>query len=509
MIQSLNRRPDRTYLIEAGDQRFRVDLRRKEGSFEVAQVLSGRPGSHKSDADLGLGDPLLGGFREAVDSPGLISLLKLRPKPAREIAVLSDKITVVISNVDTLAGDNWQSTAEMEAQTLSGLSSSESVSASSRLTAEHGLMRAWTIQASMRDLASLRSTLTKEARGCRLISVGHPGGVRINAPNGQLESWPEFALFHAPGGERINLRSWNGANALKEALADPEVTNGLLPTHGPATILLATKDKFENQQGYNWLDLSKKEALATWAHALAKACDPLSGRILGMPLISVPKPPPSTTTLVASSAGFAAAILLILGTHYLLTKQSTTHLKEDLTALQAPAQKLASDNKRINELRTELKAIEEELTGVDNSNEIDVLAHRKRITALLQGVSSGATVKEAVILKISPDEGLDTVLSGVATTFNAPQGLARQIDENLASYGWRASLFRRTAKLLRDDGGPWSYEIRLTPGRPVLKNVIEKNDENNPDANKKEDTAGYPLLKETSTAQFKPHLHAP
>ena len=75
---------------------------------------------------------------------------------------------------------------------------------------------------------------------------------------------------------------------------------------------------------------------------------------------------------------------------------------------------------------------------------------------------------------------MDTNVYGVASTFNAPQRQADRIDDFLASKGWRASLINRTAKLLRADGGRWTYKIRLHPGRAIEEELSADSEEKAP-----------------------------
>lgn len=484
-------RPNRTFLIEAGAHRFRVDLSLGGKGYEVAQVLRGKASDGFAiDRSEGIDDFLSPDTREPLDAGGLASLLELRPRPAKEITVLSDRVTAVVADLAGLGGEDWQSSAEMEAQTISGLSSSESLSAASRLSADAGMVRAWIVQAAMRDLASLRGAVVQKARGSRLVSVGHPAGIRIAQPGAQLESWPEFALFHSPGGERIELKSWNGLQAINEALVDPEVTEALSSVEPPMTLVSTDSNPtLEEGTAAVRLDLGDDGALKAWAAGLARACDPLSGRILGMPLLNVPKPPASVATLVATATGIALIALLLIGAQYFFSHQSRTRLENELARLKAPAEQLAADQKRITDLKRELKALEEAKTNDDGTEQVDAFAHRKRLGALLDGIAAGSSVKEAVVMEVAPD-GLNTVVTGVATTFNAPQEVAGRIDAALAAHGWRAALVRRTAKLLRGDGGPWSYEIRLSPDRPVLENPEPEESQTDTAAGPAASTAG-------------------
>lgn len=469
-------RPEKTFLVEAGETRFRVDLRRLAGGYGVVRVLHNEVAARGGGAPEGLPAFSPGGGRVPVDTAWVAALLKRRPRPAREIVVLSDRVAAVVSEMPG-GGEDWSHAAEMEARTVSGLSSAESVSAAVRLPSEAGIVKGWVVQTALRDVAALRSAVAA-CGGCRLVSVGHPAGVRLDRAAAQLECWSEFALFHAAGIDRLDLRGWNGPDAFAEALEDGEVASALAGGGGEGVRLLlgvpgGTPPGAEAAMA---VDLADPAATEIWSARLAEACDPLTGRLLGMPLLNVPKPPPSTAALTGVAAGVAVLALLLAGGNYLLVKRERSRLEADLARLKAPAEKLASSNQRIADLRKQLAEFEKEEKGAKDTKgapEVDVFAHRKRIGSVLEGIAAGAGVGDAVVLDLAPD-GLDTVVSGAATTFNAPQTLASRIDETLASSGWRAALVRRTAKLLRPDGGPWSYEIRLTPGRPVAAEADRK-----------------------------------
>jgi len=462
-------RPDKTFLIEAGETRFRVDLRRTAGGYEPARLIRDEAAPEAGvDSLEGIDafDP--GGGRAPLDTAWITDLLKRRPRPAREITVLSDRVTAVVAELPGATGESWQSGAEMEAQTVSGLSSSESVTAAARLPAEAGIARCRVVQTPMRDLAALRAAVSA-AGGSRLVSVGPAAGVQIDPAAPQVESWSEYALFHAGGGDRIDLRGWNGPDALAEALEDAEVASALAEGGDRARLVLANPAGTGTAtavEAATRVDFSNPAGLETWSAALARACDPLTGRVLGMPVLSVPKAPPTPAALGLTAAGIALVTLLLLGGHYWLTERNRVRLEGDLARYQEPKERLDASRTRITELQRELKDLEKEEGATPGEAEVDVFDHRRRIGALLDGVAAGSGVAEAVVLEMQPD-GLDTIVTGAATSFNAPQDLAGRIDEALAAHGWRAALVRRTAKLLRADGGPWSYEIRLTPGRPV------------------------------------------
>ncbi|MEM1083157.1 MAG: hypothetical protein AAGI48_03475 [Verrucomicrobiota bacterium] len=452
-------RPAKTFLIEAGSSRFRIDLRRTAEGYAVAAVLRSGPG--KREGDFESFDPI----GATMDVDWIRPLLKLKPRPASEVTILSDRVTTVVAEMPLTPGEDWRSNAEMEAQSISGLSSAESVASSTRLPSDSGMMCCWVVQVAMHEVAALRSAVGSASRS-RLVSVGHPAGVRLDPAAPQLESWTEFVLFHLPKGERFEIRGWNGHDAMAEARRDGEVASILSEAGGRASLVVpGLAPPSLGEDAPRTVALGEDKGAKSWADALARACDPLTGSILGLPLVSVPKLPPSSKLLAAVSVGVAVVTLVILWGHHFLNQRIMQNHKDDLAELKVPAERMATANERIRELKKELKELGIEAENTEEP-EVNVYAHRRRIGSLLNGIAVGSAIKEAVVLELKPDKQ-DTIIKGAATTFNAPQQLAMEIDRSLASNGWRASLTRRTAKLLRSDGGPWSFEIRLTPGRPV------------------------------------------
>ncbi|MEM6911479.1 MAG: hypothetical protein AAF555_07825 [Verrucomicrobiota bacterium] len=453
-------RPSKTFLIQACPRHFRVDLRKTAQGYAVAQVLREGGGEGPEEEGLELFDPAGSGVLE---TEWIVPLVRQRPKPAPEITILSDRITSVVSESPGGPGEDWRGAAEMEAQTISGLASSEAVAATTRLPANSGMIRSWIVQAAIRDVAAMRNAVSG-ASGSRLVSLGHPAGIRLDPTAPQLENWTDFTLFHAAGGERIDLRGWNGPDSLAEAKEDGEVAAALAQAGQTAQILLAASAPAEAYSG-TIADFSDPFWIESWSQALAKACDPLTGQILGLPLVSVPKPPPSAAAVAKTSGAIGLAMAVLLGGHFLLERSNHENLEENLREVKTPAERVSTARSQIAELKRELRTLQATARSAGASG-VNVYAHRRRIGSLLDGIAAASKVREAVVVDFRP-ESLNTVLTGAATTFNAPQTLATEIDEALAGNGWRASLVRRTAKLLRPDGGPWSYEIRLTPTRPV------------------------------------------
>jgi len=293
--------------------------------------------------------------------------------------------------------------------------------------------------------------------------VGHPGGVRLRPGIAQVERWPGFALFHRPGSKRLDLDAWTGEDAAAEALDSSEVAAALQA--GTLLLLLADgspdTDSTTPDGLSEILDLRDPVAAERWAASLAAACDPLGGRLLGMPLVAVPKPPLSSAALAARAVTFAILALALAGGHFAYGKLTEKRLSEDLARLKGPAEKLAADTARVSELRKQLAELDRSTATDSAEGDVDALAHRARMGRLLSGVAAGS--EPATVMMAMRPEGLSTRLEGVSATPTGAQDFASKVDAALAPAGWRAALVRRTAKLLQADGGPWSFEILASP----------------------------------------------
>jgi hypothetical protein len=454
-------RPDKTFLVEAGAHRFRLDLQRGASGYAVARILQheAKPAAAE-ETDL----PALFVEEGEPETSWVGELLARRPCPAAEVTVLSTRLAALVVEMPGLGSDGWEGALEMEAQSFTGWSGSEAQLAYARLPADEGIVKVWIVQGRLRELIALRGAVAA-ARGARLAAVGHPGGIRLERGVAQLELWPNFALHYGADNRRLELRGWSGPDAATDAGADPEVAADL--ASGRLRLLRADASTLVEGGGGGLLDFSNPEAVAFWAGRLAEACDPLSGRPLALPLISIPRPPVSAKTLVFSALGAGLAALLLVLAHYSLSKSIERRDTEELARLKAPAEKLAEDKSQIADLKKRIAELDKQFAeaGTKDSGPVDPFSHRIRLGRLLSGIAA-ATHPETVVLAIRPDS-LSTRLEGIASTPTGAQSLATRLDESLAAGGWRAALVRRTAKLRQSDGGPWSFEIRLLPERPV------------------------------------------
>lgn len=444
-------RPDKTFLIEAGETRFRIDLDRADKRYAVVRIIHeekrvGVPADPARSQDLGW----------------ITELLAERPRPSDEITLLTSRIPTLVAEFPEPAGGGLQGALEMEAQTETGLPATGAQLASVALPGEPGDVRAWLVQAALGDLVAFRAAVSA-AGGSRLVAVGHPAGVRLDRGVSQLECWPGFILLHTGGGTRIDCRGWSGDLARSEAFADEDVTSALATPGAHVLTSTGVPGETARYSGCSVVSIDDPGAVARWSALLADACDPLGGSPLGMPLITLPKPPPSHGALVGVAAAFAAGAVLLASAHFLLAKSNQRKLGAELERTKTPAEKLATDKRRIKQLEAKIRTLNAASTA---GGGIDPASHRTRMGAVLAGVAR-AGAGDVVVLRVIPGEALSVVLEGVAATADGSQAFATRLDAELAADGWRAALVRRVAKLLQPGGGPWSYEIRLSPDRPI------------------------------------------
>ena len=438
----------KTFLVEAGNSRFRIDLNLIGDRFVVDRIVQGEAEGPDTYA------------RSPSDPSWLTRLLKTGPRPAREVTLLTSRAFAVMAEIPELASGEIRSALEMEAQTVTGLAANAAQLSHMMLPSEPGDLKCWVVQAPRAELLGYRAAVA--AARCRLVSVGHPSGIPLETGECQVECWPDFVLIHT--GAHHEFRGWSGTLAHREAFDDTEVA--ALLGQGEGMLLAGTGIVDMPSQfsaGIDVVRMDDNEGMARWSAALAELVDPLG--VPTFPTISLPKPPRSNAALGSIAAVIVAGVILFSVGHHLLDKRTHQILKDDLQELSAPLEALAAERTQISKLNVRIRQLEEEAQGVTEANGIDPAEHRQRMGALLAGISRSANSR-AVVLKVFPGKDASVIIEGVATTPEEPQKLAGRLDAELASTGWRAQLVRRIAKLLQAGGGPWTFEIQLTPEHP-------------------------------------------
>jgi len=464
----LNFSQNKTFLIETEAVCFRVDLRRVDRGYKVARVFEAapEPPAEKEEADAFPDlDESFGAPDDAYRADWVVPLLKMRPRPAPEVTVLSDKVGTLVAEFPGMVREELHDALELEAHTLLGFSAAEAQLASARLHAPEGMVKFRVTQAAMDVLLSLRRAVVRSS-GSRLVAVGHPGGIGLTRGAAQLELWPRFALLQSTEQGRQEVRAWTGSDAHSEALADERVLDIF---HQEGTVCLSGLAEAPRlpEGASPACDLRTAEGRQFWSEGLAAAVHPMEGNLPGLPCIVVPKPPTSTTALVGTAAAITVATVVLLAAHHIYSGNLKTRLEATFAELEAPVKKLRADQSRYSELQREHRRLLKEMGNRgDRSGDVNPFVQRMRLGALLDGLAQASGGEEAALVELR-SEGSAVRLHGLATRFEAPQTMAENIDRALAENGWRASLVRRTAELLQANGGPWSFEILLSPDRPV------------------------------------------
>ncbi len=418
-----------------GEWNARVDLALGPDGFQVNGCMIGAPAEPGHD--------------------WIAGLLRRRPAPSANVLLLTSECIPVLAEIAAMtAGGQLRDLLAMEAEHASNVSGADSLIGFLALQAEAGLQRFWICQAPWELVTGCRQAVA--SAGCRLLQLGHPGGIPLESGRPQLEHWLDASLFHAGNGKTREMHAWSGAAASAEASAFARAGHFQEP-------VLRVSASAGNAPGEgDRIDLREEPGLRRWAEGLAAAHRALDGWLCGVPLIDVPPPPIGRRDQVRVGAAAAAAAALLIGFHYFANHLRVEALRSELDVVSAPARDLAEIERQLAGLRAERTKLEGGDGGADASHLLD---QRKRITALLDGIASGQD-PAAVILAIRPD-GDVTRATGLSLSPQAPQAMSARMAERLGAQGWRVSLVRRTAKLANEDGGPWEFEIAFFPVAPA------------------------------------------
>lgn len=168
----------------------------------------------------------------------------------------------------------------------------------------------------------------------------------------------------------------------------------------------------------------------------------------------------SGSRLVLALVLAALAIAACAGHRQWLAGQLSA-VQADLEARQAPAAEAARLQKRQSKLNTERAELGQEVAALRKalSSYRGVCdQHTDRHVKLLRLL---AQAPEAVVVERIRDSGALCSVEGVADDPGAPAELARSLAEGLAGSYWRVSPPNTQALYQRQDGGPWSFVLRL------------------------------------------------
>ena len=134
----------------------------------------------------------------------------------------------------------------------------------------------------------------------------------------------------------------------------------------------------------------------------------------------------------------------------------------EVTRVEAPGKELAALQKQKTDAETARKKTDDEITKrrieVEQA-ELTLDAHRRRLGKLLESLSND-TSHEWVLRKIEGNPS-ELLLVGVTMHPEHVTGMAAKMAHELAPLGWSVEPPEQQARNVLDNGGPWSFSLRL------------------------------------------------
>jgi hypothetical protein len=287
-------------------------------------------------------------------------------------------------------------------------------------------------------------------------SLGHPWW--------RLEAWGDITVGltgQADGTAKVRFISGSpGQENWKQA-----VTEWLAECAGQQAELLyrwrlPSDDLFEGLPGLARLPNLEEQVLERWLK--------LWGTALAKNPVPVPMVEPAVrvvsrrTYVKASAAMLLVALALCLG-HGLWMKQRVAAVLVEAERCDRPRQEAAELDRRISALEAELS----QLTASQNKEPLvdpvaDLSRQRGRIPALLQALSLlGSEDRVITRLRAQPHGGV--TIEGLCLKPDSADSLAVGLGRELNGKEWEVRGAQKSAHLASSDGGPWEFQVTLSP----------------------------------------------
>ncbi|MEM7792557.1 MAG: hypothetical protein AAF546_14225 [Verrucomicrobiota bacterium] len=451
MLNTLSKRPSKTILVDTGSLCFRIDLIQKSNRFDVARVILDEQSAHRNSRESSIDDLYDDALGED-DGAWVTRLLKSKPKPAREVKLLSTRVTSAVLDIPFLGDESKEEAIAIELETFTGLSIDGSQWSWKPLPSEEGILRAWVSQASLTQLMIWRNAVSAVS-GCHLAAIFHPAGIPMDAP-AQLEIWPGLVIYEESTSERRDIRGWTADET--SAFSDDAVNEAF--KRDEMLIVLSEGQTPTKFQKGTILRLDEKEGRLRWAQQLAQGLDLLSRRLEKIPRLGIPKPELSNKELAWRTTGIAALVAILLGGHFFFLKSSEERLTEKVATMRESFDEIADARKQKTELTRQIKRLR---IGENEEDSFDLIAHKERMAALLPAI--GDASNDSIAIQKLESQGMSILISGVSSTSRAPAEYVQLLNKSFTTSGWWAKLSKREASFVNGDGGPWTFTVSLSP----------------------------------------------
>jgi len=440
--------PVLTLVVVTRDRVVRAEFASRRAVRPSSVVVSERP---ETDDPVAAVAAALGRERR---SPGNVYVLSSD--------VWTRTLRVASLNLRNLSATEMQQSLAFEAEPLSGLSPLEAATAVVPPVESQGVPSAWIGQIAAETLAEIDDVV--RGTGGKLQGVLHPAGVpgswpvdeaAATMPVARVEFWADATVYQLTEAKHVvSLRvEDSAATANRERLVDDFARQSgasaqvemLIPDFRAAT---GAERTFADEALF-------EQWLSAWRRAL-------TARHPAVPVVR-----PSARPLSAGQRRNIAVVLgcLALGAcmaHGYWIRQGIEAATAEQARVEEPGQQLAAMQQRQAEAEKSLTKLREEVAkrkaDVGQAQEM-LAAHRRRLGELLDRL--GKESSQQWVLREISGTPRDLKLVGVTMHPEHISVLAADLAVDLADLGWAVEPPKHMARNQQNDGGPWSFELRL------------------------------------------------
>jgi hypothetical protein len=437
-----------TLVVVTRDRVIRAEFRSRGGAQPSAIVVADRP---ESD------DPV---------SPVVVALSGLRRRAGRVFVLSSDVWTRTLRvpplNLKSLSTAELAQSIAFEAEPLSGLSSAEATTGVLPLDDSQGPGTVWVGQLPTATVAEIEEVV--RGAGGTLAGILHPAAMPLplgdRSSSVRVEFWSDASsrVIHSDRKLQTLQVEQGAATANREAILGEWARQSNVDISAVDVLVPDFRPSLDGEQTF-----ADETTLETWLTGWHRV---LSARRPATPLLR-PAPRPLTSP---QRRNYAAALTLIALTacvgHAYWVRNELARVAAEKAVVEAPARELATIMQQRTEADTAIKKLREELTK--RSGEVDqaetiLAAHRTRLGELLERLARESS-RQWVLREIN---GSPRQLKLIGVTMHPEHisGLAAELAKDLADLGWTVDPPQHMARNVRDDGGPWSFELQLRDER--------------------------------------------
>lgn len=396
-----------------------------------------------------------------------MALASERRKPGRVFVLSADVWTHTLSlaaaTVHGMSSAELLQALAFEAEPLSGMSAFDAATAAVPLAETAGQRTYWMTSI----VGSVREQIQDAVRkaGGSFGGVLHPGGVphlpEENPPavlTGRVEFWPGATVRVVAREGLVSRCRVDDSGAASAWIAS---VDGWRAESGAAqvTAFVSEGEVPVDAAPDEYLSLSDEALLRRWLGGWNIA---LAEKAPAVPVVEPLVRPLTKQQRMAVAAVLGVVALGACWGHAKWIASENGRIAAERARVEAPGQELAGISQQIKKLETDQKKAQEEHAKLQDEvrHAEEVFdAHRRRLAELMRRLSEDST-HDWVLQKID-GTGAELKLTGTTMHPEHISLLAEGMSTDLARHGWTVDPPMQQARNLSDDGGPWTFELRL------------------------------------------------